>query len=107
MYEVSPWHGELKNLWYVSNVDDPDDYTTFTDQEVAKHACDLLNDESGHICPNCLGLSVHCWDDVDEANGIAHIPTASCWEWQCGHCKAHLVERDSPINHPCYTHEED
>jgi hypothetical protein len=58
-------------------------------------------------CPVCGGLNTYCWDDVDEEKGIAHIPTASCWEWQCGHCGAHLVEAGSPPTYPCYTHAED
>jgi hypothetical protein len=38
---------------------------------------------------------------------IAHIGTASYWEWECGHCGAHHVDADSPILAPCYTHEDD
>jgi len=65
--------------------------------------------EKGYVneCPACGKLSAHAWEDVDEEAGIAHIPTASCWEWQCGHCGAHLVQADSPINHPAYTHAAD
>lgn len=55
-------------------------------------------------CPVCGELSAHAWCDVDEELGIAHIPTASCWEWECGHCGAHLVEADAPILAECYTH---
>lgn len=55
-------------------------------------------------CPCCGGLSAYAWEDVNEEAGITHIPVASCWEWQCGHCHAHLVEADSPILAECYTH---
>lgn len=66
-------------------------------------------------CARCGELSAYCWDDCTaypdgehtydpEPGTIAHIGTASCWEWECGHCRANNVERDSPINAECYTH---
>lgn len=41
----------------------------------------------GHVleCPCCGKLSAYAWQDCDERRGIAHIPAASCFEWQCGH----------------------
>lgn len=73
----------------------------------AAFAADL--EEGGKLlrCERCDGLNAHAWGDCDEALGIAHIPVASCWEWQCGHCGTHWVEADSPINHPAYTHADD
>jgi hypothetical protein len=38
------------------------------------------------------------WPDV------YHIPSASGFEWECGFCGTHWVERNSPINAECYTH---
>lgn len=65
--------------------------------------------EKGHIetCLVCDKLSAYAWCDTDEDLGVAHIGTASCWEWECGHCRAHHVEADSPLLHPAYTHAED
>lgn len=84
----------------------------------------LVLDGSIEICPCCGGLSAYCWDDctgydefedgiipggfVPAKDMIAHIGTASgLGEWECGHCKRMLVDADSPLNHPCYTHEDD
>lgn len=78
--------------------------------------------ELGHVleCPCCGELSAYAWEDATAydqfedgivpggfrpAPGtIAHIGTASCWEWECGHCRAHLVQADSPILAECYRH---
>ena len=62
--------------------------------------------ESGDIevCPSCGKMSAYYLGYVDKRHGIAHISTASCFEWQCGHCHAYIVEKDSPINAECYTH---
>lgn len=75
---------------------------------------------SGDIvcCPVCGELSAFSWQDTTaypegepihrgmklEPGTIAHVGACSCWEWECGHCGAHLVEVDSTINHPAYTH---
>lgn len=73
------------------------------------------------ICGHCGALNAHCWDDcnmdpntgkrdadcLEDAADVYHIPVASGWEWQCGKCKTHWVEADSPLNHSCYTHEDD
>lgn len=82
----------------------------------------LVLDGSIEICPVCGELSAYAWQDTTAYEGlgdiipggfkpqggtIAHIPVASGFEWQCGHCGRHLVEADSPINHPAYTHSED
>jgi hypothetical protein len=63
------------------------------------------------VCPCCSQASGYCWDDCNiEPNqkpgigGIAHIPTASGFDWQCGHCGATLAPSDSPILADCYTH---
>lgn len=59
-------------------------------------------------CPVCLRLSAYSWSLCDEEtgkeNGIAHIPTTSGFEWECGHCHSHLVPKDSPILAEVYTH---
>ena len=83
----------------------------------------LILDGSIEICPVCDELSAYSWQEANayeqftdgiipggfkpEKGKIAHIGTASSFEWECGHCKRSFTERDSPINHPAYTHEED
>lgn len=64
----------------------------------------LIRDGSIEICPSCLCLSTYAWEDVDEEKGINHIPSSSCWEWQCGHCLTTWCDHDSPILAECYTH---
>ena len=71
-----------------------------------KNIQELVDNGSILECPGCGGLSAHAWEDVDEANGIAHIGAASCCEWQCGHCKTYWMEKGCPLDHPCYTHRE-
>jgi len=118
-FQVSVHHGENQTIFIIAD-DELDLSTNVDDKELAEHIAHLLNMEQAEICPQCSGVSAYCWDDVSEdayeddslpynpkQGTIAHIPTAGCWEWQCGHCQAHLIEKDSPINHPCYTHEED
>jgi hypothetical protein len=72
-------------------------------------------------CPVCNEQSSHCWADttsydvVDhihhgmklEPGTIGHIGVSSCWEWECPHCGSHVVDADSPLNHPAYTHGDD
>lgn len=71
-------------------------------------------------CAACGELSAYAWELCNAygaTNGehnynpekglIAHIGTASCWEFECGHCRAHNVERDAPILADCYTHAAD
>lgn len=66
-------------------------------------------------CLRCGAKNAYAWQDSDveedgtmpEGGEVYHISVASCWEWQCGKCRTHHVERRSPINHPCYTHSED
>lgn len=74
----------------------------------------LVLDGSIEICPCCSELSAYSWDDATStddympASGtIAHIGVCSGSEWQCGHCGVHLMDRDSPLNHPAFTHEDD
>jgi len=84
---------------------------------------ELVLKGSVEICPCCNELSAYAWQDtnsydelgdiipggfVPKAGTIAHIPT-SCGlgSWECGHCHAHLCDRDSVLNSPCYTHSED
>jgi len=56
------------------------------------------------VCPACGKMSAYYWGYVNKLHDIAHISTASCFEWQCGHCHAYVTEKDSPINAECYTH---
>ncbi len=78
--------------------------------------------ESGDVveCAACGKLSAHAWQVCNaygETGGehsyspdparIAHAGAASCWEWECGHCRANNVVADAPILHPCYTHAND
>lgn len=65
---------------------------------------ELIESGNVEVCPVCGGLSAYAWQDVNE--DIAHIPTASCWEWECGHCGAHLVDASAPILAEVYTHHE-
>lgn len=70
----------------------------------------LILDGSIEICPVCSELSAYCYTDSHEDEGpgfIGVITLASCFEWRCPHCDSHIVDADSPINHPCYTHSED
>lgn len=84
-------------------------------------------------CPSCGEYNAYAWEDVNmDCNSglrikpddgfsdggeaytdeecltnwpdVYHIPSSSCWEWECGNCKAHLVEANSPILAECYTH---
>lgn len=56
------------------------------------------------VCPNCGGMSAYYWGYVNKPHNIAHIPASSSFEWQCGHCRAFITEKDSPINAECFTH---
>lgn len=56
------------------------------------------------VCSACGKMSAYYWGYVDRLHNIAHIPTTSCFEWECGHCHSHIVEENSPINAECYTH---
>jgi hypothetical protein len=84
----------------------------------------LILDGSVEICPACMELSAYAFQDTtayDEfpdgnptepfwkpkLGTIAHIAVCSGFEWQCGHCGVHVVPANSPINHPCYTHEDE
>lgn len=68
---------------------------------------ELIESGRGERCLVCQGVSAYAWSEVSEEEGIAHIGTSSCWEWQCGHCGTRHVERGSPIDHPAYTHRDD
>jgi hypothetical protein len=75
----------------------------------------LVLDGRIEICPVCGELSAYTWQDTTaydafedglipggfepEPGTIAHISTSSCWEWECGHCKSHLVKAASPLVH--------
>lgn len=69
-------------------------------------------------CARCSEHSAFCWAFVDEQSEnpgttvrlgwvpgeIAHVGSASCFEWECGHCGASNVEPDSPTLAEVYTH---
>lgn len=99
--------------------------------DVLGHLADALPDNvkakvldgTLEICPCCEEVSAYAWGETtayaalgnlipggfQPAKGtIAHIGTCSgLGEWECGHCRTHLVEVDSVLNSPCYTHEDD
>jgi hypothetical protein len=87
-------------------------------------------------CPNCLKYNAYAFMDVNidsntgirfiNADGFADggeaytddeiltnwpdvygISSCSGFEWECGNCHTHWMDRNSPINHPAYTHEDD
>lgn len=75
------------------------------------------------ICPICKEKSAYAWNSTTSYEGlgsiipggfkpttgtIAHISVSSgLGEWQCGHCKEHLVDTRSPLLASCYTHGDD
>lgn len=69
-----------------------------------KRISKLIKSGDIEICPACGRMSAYYTGYVDKRHDIAHISTATCFEWQCGHCHASIVEKDSPINAECYTH---
>lgn len=92
-------------------------------EEQSEYVRLLILDGSIEICPVCLELSAYAFQDTTAydkfPNGncppsykpakdsIALISVASGDEWECGHCGSHIMEANSPINHPAYTHEDD
>ncbi len=67
-----------------------------------------LKNSDFETCLVCGRISSHRNSLTDEEtevdNGIARISTASCFEWECGHCRAHHVEITAPILAECNTH---
>lgn len=65
-------------------------------------------DDDFETCLVCGGVSSYRRSLTDEEagvdNGIAYIGTTSCFEWECGHCRAHHVVATAPILAECYTH---
>ena len=104
-----------------------------TDEWLSEFSFDMENlDESTkenvlkgsiEICLCCRELSAYAWQDTTSYDDlgdiipggfkpapdtIAHISSCSgLGEWQCGHCGKHLVEANSPLLAPCWTHSED
>ena len=60
------------------------------------------------VCLACERLNAWNYDDADYMNerwGLnVKVSHGSCFDNICGHCGADIVRKDSPINHPCYTH---
>lgn len=62
-------------------------------------------------CPCCQAINTWNWQDAKEIKKLLKkkeifVATGSCYDNICGSCKTNFVEKDSPINHSCYTHEE-
>lgn len=70
-------------------------------------------------CPSCGAFNAYAYQDsnmdsnspheryedcADEPVDVYHIPSSSCWEWECGKCSTPWMERDSPLASECYTH---
>ena len=81
----------------------------------------LVLDGSIEICPCCGELSAYAWENTDAydvftdgiipggfvpaSGSVAHIGCSSgLGEWECGHCRRHLVEADSVLLSECFTH---
>jgi len=69
--------------------------------------------EVDEICPSCGAYNCYAWQDCnpndddilnDKKDLIYHIPTASCFDWQCGKCKLSFADKNSPIMAEVYTH---
>ena len=66
------------------------------------------------VCPECGLLNAWSIDDAIRAKTrLPHLEVVishgSCFDNVCGNnrCGANIVNSDSPINSPCYTHSED
>lgn len=63
------------------------------------------------ICPVCGSVNAFNNEDASrfeqKTGQVCFISTGSCFDNQCGNCHANIVEPDSPILAPCYTHKED
>lgn len=94
------------------------------------HVLDQLDDDTRalvlagdvEICPACGELSAHAFQDANaygefpdgiipggfdpEPGTIAHIPSASCFEFECGHCRRSITPAGSPLTAEVYTHRE-
>lgn len=65
------------------------------------------------VCPECG--HANAWNYQDAQRAMARlktgvfISTGSCFDNRCGNpeCQANIVNPESPINAPCYTHSED
>lgn len=75
---------------------------------------ELIRSGDVRECAACGEYSAYSWDLTTPkseaerfgAGQIAHIITACCFDWQCGHCQATNVFIDSPTLDECYTHVE-
>jgi len=63
------------------------------------------------ICPECGTVNAWSWDDAERATAKLKVEVTCCsgsaFDNICGHCHSNIVEPNSPILAPCYTHEED
>lgn len=64
----------------------------------------LLNDGRIEECPLCRNFSAYSYQDVSLMHGIFKIGATSSFEWQCGNCHTFWIDKDSPLNCECYTH---
>jgi len=65
-------------------------------------------DDDFLVCGVCAEVSTLRGSLADYStgieNGIAEVTAGSGDEWECGHCRAHHVHRDSPLLAECFTH---
>jgi phage terminase large subunit GpA-like protein len=63
------------------------------------------------VCPECGQVNAFNWDDAERAIRLlkkeVKVCHGSCFDNICGGCGANIVQPDSPILAPCYTHSED
>lgn len=71
---------------------------------MTEYAKVLLHEGRAELCAGCDGVSAWARADEDEAEGVAHIGAASCWEWTCGHCGLSWTPADSPLTAELFAH---
>ena len=63
------------------------------------------------VCPECGTINAWSHDDAERASKKLKcrvvVSHGSAFDNVCGRCAADIVEPDSPIRAPCYTHEDD
>ena len=76
-----------------------------------KNKRSLMRMPSLWVCPECGTVNAWNWEDAERASkrlGVkVEVCSGSCFDNICGHCGADIVNQDSPILAPCYTHSED
>jgi hypothetical protein len=63
------------------------------------------------ICPECGQVNAYNYEDAERASRLlkdeVKVSFGSCFDNICGGCRCDIVNPDSPILAPCYTHSED